>query len=237
MIIFRPIKSNYKTQSFGDNKPCAQLDANGKTIRPYIIEGNKINGVCPAGWTDFYSSLGMKGHNGDDWYTWHGEPLYFPVDLPEAGGWWAKDASDLDGGLGVDVISKNEVTLNGQKSHIKFRFWHLKKSWKDNSVEFGELIGYCDNTGASSGDHLHWNMKRCHSNGSGIHYSNGYYGAEDFSKWFENTYVLDEIKRRNAVTETKIEIKEAQLTLIDRLRQLISALKAEIQKLSTPPKS
>lgn len=233
MKIYRPIKSDWRTQDFGDLKACAQLGEDGKPIRPFIVKANKVNGVCPVGWTDFYQSLGLKGHNGEDWLTWHGEPLYFPVDCPEAGGWWMQDASDLDGGLGVDVISKKEVEINGQKSYIKFRFWHLMKAWKDTDVKLGELIGYCDNTGASSGDHLHWAMKRCYSNGVGINYNNGYYGAEDFSEFYKNIFVLHELKRRQDILQIEEEIKEAQLSLIDRLRQLVSLLKIQIQKLST----
>ena len=99
ITIYRGTKSNALSQPFGVNRAMCKLDVNGKVIRPFIIKGIPWSGI-PAGWTSFYPALGMKAHSGEDWSTWHGEPLYFPVDCEEAGGWWSKEASDLDGGAG-----------------------------------------------------------------------------------------------------------------------------------------
>lgn len=219
MVVYRPIKSNYKSQGFGDNKPFCKLGSNGQPIRPYVISS-----YVPVGeedkWTKFYPTMGLKGHNGEDWSAWSGEPLYFPVDCPEAGGWFARDASDLDGGLGVDVISKNPINIDGKLTYVLFRFWHLKKAWKDVDVQLGELIGYCDNTGASSGDHLHWSMKFCNSNGYSTDEGNGYYGAKDFSPYFENEFVLDVIK-----------IKAQALSAIDYANKFIFQLRKYISEI------
>lgn len=186
MKIYRPVRSNRKTQSFGENIPCAKLDSNNQPIRPYkIISGRN---TCPVGYTKFYPLLGLKGHNGEDWVASSGEDVYFSVDEPEAGGWYSKNSSDLDGGLGVDVISKKPF-FNG--NHLKFRFWHLEMGLEKEDVKFGELIGKADNTGASSGDHLHWSMKPCTGIGRAAYPNNGYYGAENFSEFFINEYVMD----------------------------------------------
>lgn len=192
MKVYRPIKTNFLTQGFGDNKPCAKTTATGEPIRPFRIV-TRSGSLCPVGYVSFYPLIGLRGHNGFDHAAWSGEALYFPVDCPEAGGWSAIEASDVDGGLGVDVVSKNPVDFGGRTTHIKFRFWHLKRAWKDVDVKFGELIGFCDNTGASSGDHLHWSMKRCDANGRGLDSDNGYDGAVDFNVVFRNTFVLDVI--------------------------------------------
>ena len=218
LFIYRPVKTNHLNQKFGDNTPCAQLNEWENPIRPFVIRVNKQNGVCPPGWTDFYTVIGLNGHNGEDWACYHGEPLYFPVDCPHAGGWIARDAADVDGGIGVDVISKKPIVLDGQESHIKFRFWHLKSTWKDAHVDFGELIGYCDNTGASSGDHLHWAMKRCTADGEALDKDNGYYGAVDFSKWFENEFVLD-----------VVGVKAKALTAIQLARKVIMEIKQTLK--------
>lgn len=232
MKIFRPIFTNGKSQGFGANNPYCKLNENGTPVRPYVIQGS-----IPLGeekyWTKFYPTMGLKGHNGEDWRAWNGEPLYFPVDCPQAGGWHSIDASDSDGGLGVDVVSNNAVTLGEETSYLKFRFWHLERTWKDQDVQFGEIIGYCDNTGASSGSHLHWCMKRCDKDGNSLYPNNGYNGAEDFTPYFENTFIFDEIKRRNDGKVIEDQIREVQLTLIEKLKQYVTMLSIQIQKLST----
>lgn len=209
MIVYRPIKTNYLSQKFGENLAMAKLDDVGKAIRPFVVKSIPLAGV-PEGWAELYPLLGLKGHNGYDSNTWHGEPLYFPVDCKEAGGWWSKNASDLDGGLGVDVISKKTIMLNGRRTYVKFRFWHLKEGIALDEVKFGQLIGFCDNTGASSGDHLHWSLKPCAKDGTGKSKNNGYYGAEDFSEFYENTFVLD-----------VMDVKARALTAIDLAHKVI----------------
>ena len=192
MKIYRPIKTNYLGQGFGENKAMCKLHSDGEAIRPFIIKSIPRSGI-PFGWASFYPMLGMLGHNGYDHNSYHGEPLYFPADFAGAGGWWSKDASDIDGGLGVDVISKKEVLIEGRVSYVKMRFWHLKTGFKLDNVQMGDLIGFCDNTGASSGDHLHWSLKRCTKDGRGIDLDNGYYGAIDFTPFYSNNFVLDVI--------------------------------------------
>lgn len=209
MIVYRPVKTNRLNQGWGENWPCAKKKEDGT----FDVVTTRT-GTCPAGYEKFYPMIGLKGHNGYDHAAYHGEPLYFPVDSKMAGGWWSKNASDLDGGLGIDVISRKKVIVHGRRTHVKFRFWHLKEGIESDDVKLGDLIGYCDNTGASSGDHLHWAMKPCYSDGKSKNKRNGYYGAEDFTPWYENTFVLDYLK-----------VKAQALTAIQRAHQLIAAVK------------
>ena len=212
MIVYRPVKSNRLNQGWGANMPCAKKRADGT----YKVISSM--GTCPAGYEKFYPMIGLKAHNGYDNYTWHGEPLYFPVDSEQAGGWWSKNASDLDGGLGVDVISRKKVIVHGRRTHVKFRFWHLKEGFALEDVKMGDLIGFCDNTGASSGDHLHWAMKPCHSDGKSKNKRNGYYGAEDFTPWYTNEFVLD-----------VMNVRARALTVIDAARKIIADVKIFIK--------
>ena len=58
-------------------------------------------------------------------------------------------------------------------------------------VETGDLIGYADNTGASTGDHLHFSIKPCLINeANGIWYNveqkNGFNGSIDPQPYFDN---------------------------------------------------
>ena len=242
--ILRPIKSNWLTQSFGENKACARV-INGVPVSPFRIISGDTYKRCPNGYAKFYPLIGLKGHNSTDWLTWHGEPLYFPVKADTA--WYSRDASDLDGGLGVDVYSVNRIYFselppeagpeatkdwkeNDNKIRVKFRFWHLLEAWKDRDVYFGELIGKCDNSGASSGDHLHGPaMKFVDQNDNTFDKSNGYYGCVDYMKirLFENVFVLDRIKEE----QIKNQLIEIEMSLLDIIRQYLLLLKIQIMKL------
>jgi len=218
MKVYRPVRSNNLNQGFGDNMPYVKLGSDGKPVRPFVVR--TFRGKAPAGYTKFYPTIGLKGHNGYDNMTWHGEPLYFPVVCDTEVGWWSKNASDLDGGLGVDVISKKPVMVNGQNTYVKFRFWHLKEGYALDDVKPGDLIGLCDNTGASSGDHLHWSMKPCLKDGTSTQKSNGYYGAVDFTDYYHNEFIID-----------IIQVKERALTVIEEARRVIALAKQFIKSL------
>jgi len=203
MKIYRSVRSNWKTQGWGENKACIKTDVNRNVVYPVYIFGKK-GAFCPVGSMGFYEAMGMKGHNGIDMATWHREPCFFPV-IIEGVEWYAKDASDGSGGLGVDVISKTPVTLNGRTDYIKFRSWHLDEVVVPNgtTIKVGQNVGFCGNTGASSGTHLHWNMKWCDKDGNSIDSNNGYYGAFDVDGWYENVFILDKIGSRELLNRSQ----------------------------------
>ena len=78
---------------------------------------------------------------------------------------------------------------------VKFRFWHaLANTVKDNQkIVTGSYIQASDSTGASSGDHVHWSMKFVDRNGATLDRDNGYYGAVDFSSWYVNEYIMNQL--------------------------------------------
>ena len=246
MKVLRPIKSNYKFQGFGEAKACATQLSDGRIL----VSAMPSNGICPAGQQNLYTEiLGMKGHNGEDWALWHGEPIYFPVidDIR----WWAKTEVDNAGGIGVNVISFEPVSLDGQPStYLKFKFWHLQKVAVSDKQEIkaGQLLGYGNSTGLSSGNHLHWSFKKCDQSGEPLDRWNGYYGAMDFTPWFENRFVFDIIKERQEAeirlaeearqkeeaallrAELEARIKESQLSLIQLLHKFIFILQENLRK-------
>lgn len=210
--IYRPLKSNFKTQGFGENKPCVRVKPDSKKLyRPFQVTHCNQDNV-----TKFYPAIGLKGHNGVDWACWNGEPIYFSVDAKTT--WTAKTEVDQDGGIGVDVISDEKI--DGFRR--KFRFWHLKeaKVYDGQNVVFGQLIGLGDSTGASSGHHLHWSMKYVDNNGETLGKGNGYYGAIDFAEYFENVFVLDVLgvkeKALSAIQLARKVIAQVQLFLSNR---------------------
>lgn len=241
MKIYRPIKTDFLSQKFGENKACAKMENALVPVNPpQIIYKSAL--TCPIGYKDFYKLIGMVGHNGYDLGAWRGEPVYFNVDADVE--WEAATEVDKGGGIGVRVRSKQPVSfeslpkeLNGPfqlakkqyeaqggKLYIQFVFWHLKSVnvFDKQPVKLGQLLGYADSTGASSGDHLHFAPKATDSTSwFTIDGDNGYTGAFDPTPWYENKFVLDVIRER-IITEQLIP---AQLTLIQLLNKYIYELK------------
>lgn len=189
MKLFRPVLTNILSQGFGQNKSCAK-----ETTFPYVIK-TKTEALCPPGYVDFYTTLGMVGHNGYDHVAWHGEPVYHCADFNG----WMKSERDVSGGIGVDVVSKEPLLICdecGEKHYIKIRYWHGKQviGWDGKNINTGDCVMLADSTGASSGDHLHWSPKWCDQNGVGIHKDNGFYGAINPTAFYEDTFVLDYTK-------------------------------------------
>lgn len=210
--IFRPVKTAINTQPFGYNNACINSHRQVKT---------KVSGFCPAGYSDLYLSFGLKGHNGEDWGLWRGEPIYFPVsDMGIS--WKAKTEVDMDGGIGVDVISDKEVLVrdykqlglvknhpDGYYGYIKFRFWHLQKVnvYDGQAIQFGDMLGWGDSTGLSSGDHLHFSMKMCDQLGRGLNTFNGYAGCIDYRQFFDDIFCLDFLKIKQQLTLAQLTVK------------------------------
>jgi murein DD-endopeptidase MepM/ murein hydrolase activator NlpD len=141
-----PIKDVYVTQPFGVN------------------------------FVDFYTNLGMKGHNGIDFRAKNGCPVYAAHD-----GIILTAGSDNQGGNLVQVWNMNYKTL----------YYHLK-DWvvkQNQEVKAGDLIGHADNTGIyTTGDHLHFGLKETNNDGSTKYPNNGFNGCIDPAPYFIQSY-------------------------------------------------
>ena len=218
MKLYRPIETNFITQAFGENKAC--FDVAGK-VYPILSSG-----TCSLNTKLLYPSMGMKGHNGEDWILYRGEPIYFPAEFEG----WMKTEVDGKGGIGVDVISRKKI-FNG--NYIKLRFWHLQKviGSDKKTIKLGDCIGLGNSTGLSSGDHLHWSVKVCDENGKAIEEQNGFLGARPFGEVFEvctNKFILDvltELKPTDTPQQVQMNI------VILSLRKIILQLRILIKKL------
>ncbi len=64
-------------------------------------------------------------------------------------------------GLGLGILTDTPVDLDCGTHFAKLRYWHLKSfSVKvGDHVEVGQQIGVSDNTGYSSGNHLHFELQ------------------------------------------------------------------------------
>lgn len=136
-----------------------------------------------------YAQFGLAGHNGLDMLSLHGQPVY------AAHEGIANYEVDSSQGHGVDIVSTQTYDLgNFGTAYVKTRYWHLcdpKKESKYASpiygrknvkVKAGDIIGYADSTGFSTGDHLHFGLKPQGKNSKGFYNlfpNNGYKGAID----------------------------------------------------------
>lgn len=118
---------------------------------------------------DFYAQWGLKGHNGID----YGLPTGVSVLAPHRGtikeayfdekgyGWYVKIENDVEGSVLAHMLSLavkiGDVVSEGQK------------------------VGISDNTGASTGPHLHWGYYRFPRNRN-----NGYNGFIDQTPYISN---------------------------------------------------
>lgn len=248
LIVRRPVVTPRQTQKFGEAKACIKVNVNGQPAWPQKIVG-KRGGLCPAGHKDLYTwYLGMKGHSGEDWATYHGEPLYFSADF--GCDWYAKQEPDM--GVRLDVYSLERVEIknppkspealkewkaNGGRMYVKFVHAHLKDilwanedAGKGKLVKYGWQIGWCDNTGMSSGDHLHWSMKFVDKNGKTLDKDNGYMGAVDFREHatFVNEFVGDHVK----IKRVQAELHTLQEKLAALLKRYVALLQAKLYKAS-----
>lgn len=144
-----------------------------------------------------YQKMGLKGHNGWDMVAFDGTPIYASHD-----GRVVFTGYDGAGGLGVVIRTNEEVEYNGGLAFMKTIYWHLKKDsltvTGSQQVKAGDLIGLADNTGFSTGSHLHFGLKPMkRGEEEWIFYNlddtNGYNGAIDPSPYiipFQQDLVL-----------------------------------------------
>lgn len=110
---------------------------------------------------EYYKKYNINGHNGIDYGTPHRTPIFAPHSgqIIEA---------TFDAGYGNYIKIENDIegSVLAHLDEIIVRIGF--------SVTEGELLGYSDNTGDSSGPHLHWGYYRIPRNRQ-----NGYNGYVD----------------------------------------------------------
>lgn len=148
--LYYPVRPFFVNQNFGDNIPCVK---NFGLATQDIVSGAD-NTTCPAGYTKLYAAFGMSGHNGTDLRA--GEQNVYAA----ADGLIIEKQTVPARGLGLGILTNDQVDLDGDNGthFMKIRYWHLKSFTVEvgDSVKAGDLIGISDNTGYSSGDHLHF---------------------------------------------------------------------------------
>lgn len=258
LIAYRPIKTSWVTQGFGHNLPCCKLGSDGKPIVPQIIGGmkgqftrpdGKSEGICYPGYTLFYTTLGLKGHNGIDLMATTGEYGYHSMNFSGTA-YFEEDGSK---GLGIRVISDQKMSTPTGDFYIVVVYWHIKKSLivDGQKVKMGDLLFEANCTGACGGAHVHYAYKcfndpvyqqDIYNKGEPSFQDNGYRGWQDIDLVYKHTFVLDAIKELNlyqsSVDLTTQALKDlpnypapARESLLIALQRLLLVVRGGLQSL------
>lgn len=214
--LFYPHKPYFRLQAFGDSRVCAEDNGLPPTQRKLT---GKVGAICPPGYVEFYPLLGMKGHTGEDLAAGRGVPIRASHD-----GKVREIQTEPERGLGVGIVSHDRREMGSHGEHYaKTRYWHLLSInvTMDQEVKCGDLLGLADNTGYSTGDHLHFELKPVEFNGDGSHYNveqnNGYFGSIDPHPFWNGVYAVDFA----GLTTQLSEIAKVVLELSKKIAQLI----------------
>lgn len=183
-------------------KPWVVTQKFGETVNLQYYKNNNIN---------------ITAHNGVDVLAKHGQPVY----AAHAG--ICYPGVDDKEGHGVVIRTETPYEYNGEMVHFKSVYWHFLKESAvvktGQRVEAGDLIGYADSTGLSTGDHLHFSIKpQLWNENDWIWYnleqSNGMMGAVSPEPYFTGEYAIDQ--RIMFIQRKLIEALTALLTLLKK---------------------
>lgn len=132
--------------------------------------------------SDIYKQFGIIGHNGIDIAIEEGTEIFASHDGT------VSFTQDSNGGLGAVIATKTHKSL----------YWHLQSFvGAGRTIKRGDLIGYGDSTGFSTGHHLHWGLKLLDENGDVKSRDNGYDGAVDcmdYLVWYNDPMSKEEVR-------------------------------------------
>ena len=183
-FLFQPVTPFHVNQGFGEDRACISTTDN-KTII-----SKESSATCPIGYRSFYTQT--KGHNGIDLTAKRWQPVYAAHD-----GVVNEVQTEVERGLGVGIVSDRKYFCieTNKPEHFKSRYWHFiaLDVHLGEVIKTGDLIGYADSTGFSSGDHLHLELKpvtiRDYEKGvpicDNVLQNNGYLGAVNALPYFE----------------------------------------------------
>lgn len=143
----------------------------------------------------FYAQLGMKGHNGEDHRALHGQDVRAAHD-----GTVTFAGEDGSGGYGVVVRTNELYDYNSTQVYFKSIYWHLLpgsfKVTAGQQVKVGDILAKADNTGMSTGDHLHFGLKPVLQGENewqwfNVEQNNGYLGAIDPHPYWTGIHAED----------------------------------------------
>lgn len=188
LVLYRPIMPIKVNQYLGEDRLCVESSTRRTYLTP--VDGT----TCPAGFESYYRSVGLLGHDGTDFGAYSGQPIY-----SACAGTVNELQTVVERGLGIGIISDvmhhfvhGPYCEDEGDYFANTRYWHLKSFnvKQGDKVNAGQLIGWADNTGYTSGDHLHFELKPMHQNPDGtfapVFPSNGLNGSIDPTDYFSD---------------------------------------------------
>jgi hypothetical protein len=167
---------------------------------------------CFPSMKKFYADYGMTNHGGYDYPCKTGMPIYWDCDIE---GTVLSNERDNMGGLGVSILTDDGEMV------LKHRFWHLEGFCcaKGDKVQMGDVIGWADNTGASTGPHLHRDAKELIADIDGQYlyegrkYSqkypnNGTFGTIRLDEYMTHKFVCDVLPKETFIRKMLIMISK-----------------------------
>lgn len=136
---YRPVHPWYVNQPYGAQRICISTDGQNRVIN---CDGNNP----PPGYKSIY---GPGGHNGLDLMTTHGQEVHCAL----AG---TIESVDTDPKSGLDVRIVSEI--DGRTFRHIYEHLLGYQGKVGDFVLTGQVVGWADNTGYSSGDHLHFGL-------------------------------------------------------------------------------
>lgn len=142
-----------------------------------------------------YKQLGLIGHNGIDFYAAHGWPIYAAHN-----GTVTFTGLDGSGGYTIVIRTNEQYAYGDSQAFYKTVYVHLLpgtfKVTAGQQVKAGDIIAQADNTGLSTGDHLHFGLKPVYKGEQDWEWwnaeqDNGYKGAIDPAPYWTGIHAVD----------------------------------------------
>lgn len=178
-------------------------------LKPYTI--TQKFGECSGGTCATYHGMGLKGHNGIDSVAATGTIVRAAHD-----GVVTFAGEDGSGGYGIVLRTNTQFDYNTGQAYYKTIYWHLLPSGikvhAGQQVKAGDIIALSDNTGISTGPHLHFGCKPVYPGESGEDWNNaeqenGFKGAIDPAPFFTGLFAEDQ---NNEIIADSVAVQAAQ---------------------------
>lgn len=167
-------------------------------IQPFLKETYRVSQLYGNN-PDYYKQFGLKGHEGIDYATPDGTSIYAPFD-----GIVLRDVDDpKSGNYGIYIVVWDPI----QKCALWF--CHLQDNFTNNGdkVKKGDLLGHTDNSGNTTGPHLHVNFVETDASGNRLNKDNGYQGFLNLSDY------VDFIDESSPVNDLSVYNPQAKINL------------------------
>ena len=190
------------------------------TLR-YPLAGNAfINQRFGENANGFYKQIGLAGHNGLDLSARDGDIVYAAHD-----GVVTFAGEDGSGGLGIVLRTKEQFDYKGGLNYFKTIYWHLEKGsfmvHASDEVKKGQPIAKADNTGMSTGTHLHFGLKPVYQGEKdwewgNVEQLNGYAGAIDAEPYVTEYVTPWQFAYDMRIGDENEEVRQLQIRLQDK---------------------